>query len=290
MSTFAIHRTLAAALLLACLGACTPSTTQEASTPKRIVSLSGTLSEIVCALGHGSSLVGVDVTSTYPPALAQVPKVGHNRQVAAEGVLALQPHIVLARCKDLTPTLRQQLEAAQVKVVCFDQTYSVAGSQRLVLQVGQELGESAAADSLQQAIGTSCAQARRLTHPGKILFIYARGAGTLMVAGQDTPADALIQLAGGQNAAQGFSDFQPLTAEALVQAAPDVVLLFRSGLGSLGGPAGLMEVPGMAMTPAGKRQAFVALNGQLLTGFGPRLGQAIDSLSILATPYLNSLP
>jgi iron complex transport system substrate-binding protein len=281
----------AALLLLGCLSACQPAApSPAAAVPGRIVSLSGTLSEIVHALGHGQRLVGVDVTSTYPPALASVPKVGHNRQISAEGVLSLQPQLVLARCQDLAPSLLQQLEATQVKVVCLEQTYSVAGTQRLVMQVGEVLGEPARADSLQKAIGKACASTQRLVRPGKLLFIYARGAGTLMVAGQDTPIDALIRLAGGQNAAQGFSDFQPLTAEALVDAAPDVVLLFTSGLSSLGGPAGMLEVPGMAMTPAGKRQAFVALDGQLLTGFGPRLAQAIDSLCTLANPYLLQQP
>lgn len=277
------------AVLLCCLSACKPSVTQEAPTaaPERIVSLSGTLSEIVVALGHGESLVGVDVTSTYPPSLAKVTKVGHNRQISAEGVLSLQPQVVFGLCKDIPPTLDQQLKAAQVKVICFDQEYSVDGSQRLVAQVGEALGEPEAADSLQKDIAATCAKAQRLSRPGRILFIYARGAGTLMVAGQDTPVDALIRLAGGQNAAQGFSDFQPLTAEALVQADPEVVLLFESGLNSLGGPAGLMSVPGMGMTTAGKRQAFIALDGQLLTGFGPRLGQAIDALSTQAAPYLN---
>ncbi len=274
-------------VLSAALVGCNPTPgAAPAESPNRIVSLSGTLSEIIVALGHEANLVGVDVTSTYPPSLARLPKVGHTRQLSVEGILSLQPRRVLAMCKDLSPTLSQQLSAAQVEVICFEQAYSIAGSQGLVQEVADALGSANKGDSIAAAIAMTCADAPRLSRPARILFIYARGAGTLMVAGQETPVDALIQLAGGRNAAQGFTDFQPLTAEALVQADPEIVLLFDSGLKSLGGPAGLMDLPGMAMTSAGRRQAFVAMDGLLLTGFGPRLAEALTQLTERATPFL----
>ena len=61
-------------LLLSTLGA-------AAAPAPRIVSLSGTISEIICDLGRQNQLVGVDVTSTYPAALDKLPKVGHNRNI-----------------------------------------------------------------------------------------------------------------------------------------------------------------------------------------------------------------
>ena len=116
-------------------------------------------------------------------------------------------------------------------------------------------------------------------NPPKVLFIYARGAGSLQVSGQNTSVDQLIQLAGGKNAIQGFSDFKPLTTEALVSANPDYILLFNSGLESLGGIQGLLKIPGIQYTTAGKRQQIIEMDGLLLTGFGPRVGVAIRSLN-----------
>jgi iron complex transport system substrate-binding protein len=113
----------------------------------------------------------------------------------------------------------------------------------------------------------------------KVLFIYARGAGTMMVAGQETPLDKIITLAGAKNAANGFKDFKPLTTEALVAANPDVILLFDSGLESVGGVNGLLKVPGIPQTTAGKQQKIIAMDGQFLSGFGPRVLEAVKELS-----------
>jgi iron complex transport system substrate-binding protein len=91
--------------------------------------------------------------------------------------------------------------------------------------------------------------------------------------------DKMITLAGAENAATGFNDFKPLTAEAMVAANPDVILLFDSGLQSLGGIEGLLKVPGVAQTNAGKNRKVIVMDGQLLTGFSPRVITAIKELS-----------
>src|SRR5690606_33860565 len=112
----------------------------------------------------------------------------------------------------------------------------------------------------------------------KVLFIYARGTGTMMVAGKDTQVGKMIELAGGVNAVNDFADFKPLTAEALVAANPDVILLFDSGLSSLGGIDGLWEVQGNKQTNAGKNRKVIEMDGQFLTGFSQRLGKALEEL------------
>jgi iron complex transport system substrate-binding protein len=250
-----------------------------AAAPPRIVSLSGTVSEIVCGLGLQSQLVGVDVTSTYPEALVKLPKVGHNRTISAEGVLALAPTIVVGTTESLKPEVASQLKSAGVTVQLFSQEYSVAGTKKLIQQVAAAFNASAKAPALMKQLDADLAKAKKPSKAPKVLFIYARGSGTMMVAGQNTPLEKVIGLAGGQNAATGFTDFKPLTAEALVAANPDVLLLFDSGLQSLGGKAGLLKVPGVAQTNAGRNGRVVEMDGQLLSGFGPRLGQATAELA-----------
>jgi iron complex transport system substrate-binding protein len=113
----------------------------------------------------------------------------------------------------------------------------------------------------------------------KVLFIYARGTGTMMVSGRGTPIEKMIELAGGINATPDFENYKPLTAEALVTANPDVILLFDSGLESLGGTDGLLAVQGIAQTNAGKNSRVIVMDGHLLSGFSPRLGKALQELS-----------
>ncbi|MDO7874571.1 helical backbone metal receptor [Hymenobacter sp. ASUV-10] len=273
MKTLFNRLLLSVAVVLLALG------TALAGPAPRLVSLSGTISEIVCALGKQSQLVGVDVTSTYPAALEKLPKVGHSRNISAEGVLALTPTLVVGTTESLKPEVAEQLRAAGVKVQLFKQEYSVAGTARLINEVAATFGASAQAPAVIKQLNADLAKVKKPAAAPKVLFIYARGSGTMMVAGTGTQAAKIIELAGGKNAVTDFADFKPLTAEALVAANPDMLLLFDSGLASLGGKAGLLQVPGIAQTTAGKTGRVIEMDGQLLTGFGPRLGQATAELA-----------
>lgn len=263
-----------------CNNSAKQSADQIADTIK-IVSLNGTLTEVLSGLGLEQNIVGVDVTSTYPVSIQSKPKLGHNRNIAAEGVIALQPDVVLGLKKDFNPTLAEQFRSAGTRLILFDQEYSPAGTKALINAITDSLKVSKAkADSLIKQLDADLTHVGQHAEPKpKVLFIYARGTGTMMVAGEDTNVEDIIELAGGQNAVSGFKDFKPLTAESLVEANPDVILLFDSGLQSLGGVEGLLKVQGVNQTSAGKNKKIVEMDGQFLTGFGPRLGKAVAELS-----------
>ncbi|WP_344978193.1 heme/hemin ABC transporter substrate-binding protein [Compostibacter hankyongensis] len=250
----------------------------QAQTKPRIVSLNGTLSEILCALGLEGQIVGVDITSNYPASLKQKPKLGHNRNIAAENVLALRPTLVLGMEDQFSSALKEQLGVTGARIVVFRQQYSIAGTQKLLQEVAEATGRRPEAKPLQQQFQRQAAGLPFTPTGKKVLFIYARGAGTLLAGGRGTSADEAIRLAGAQNAMQDFSDFKPLSAESLVAANPDIILLFSSGLQSMGGIDGLLKVPGIAQTRAGKNRKIITMDGELLSGFGLRLPQAIREL------------
>lgn len=246
----------------------------------RIVSANGTLSEIIVGLGLEKQLVGVDVTSTYPASLDKIPKIGHNRTIAAEGVIALNPDVIIYTDKSmLSPRVVKQLQSSGKKVVEFKHEFSKEGTVNLIREVGAYFNRKAAAEKMVKSMEADLAKVPKATSPKKLLFIYARGTGTLMVAGADTALDKLFLLTGNKNAVQGFTEFKPLTAESLIAANPDALVLFSSGLESLEGPSGLLKVPGVANTNAGRNRKIVSMDGQLLTGFGPRLGKAALELA-----------
>lgn len=274
-----------AALVLA-LAACQSKKQSEASAAlpdsTKIVSLNGSLSEIVAAIGMEKNIVGTDVTSNFPESLKAKPKVGHNKNINAEGIMALQPDLILGIKKDITPELAAQFKAAGVKLMLFDQEYSVDGTHHLIHAVADSLRAKAKGDSVTGVLDADLAKLK--AHDGqakkpRVLFIYARGAGTMMVGGKGTQVAQAIALAGGENAVTEFSDYKPLTAEALVKANPDVILLFDSGLQSLGGVAGLAKLQGVKETNAGKNNKIISMDGELLSSFGPRLGIAIQQLA-----------
>jgi iron complex transport system substrate-binding protein len=98
----------------------------------------------------------------------------------------------------------------------------------------------------------------------------------------------MIELAGAENAVTGFEGYKPMSAEAVVNARPDVLLMLTRGLESVGGVDGLLEQPGIRLTPAGKNRRIVALDDLLLLGFGPRLGTAVKRLTKTLYPSLQS--
>ncbi|WP_026369533.1 ABC transporter substrate-binding protein [Kallotenue papyrolyticum] len=253
------------------------------SDTSRLVTIGGTVTEIAFALGAGEQVVAVDTSSTYPPAAAQRPKVGYQRQLAAEGVLALNPSAILISSEAGPPEAIEQLRSAGVPLISVPIEYSVAGAQQAIRSVAQALGRIEQGETLIAQMERELAEARQVmagfSDRPRVLFLYARGPNTVNAAGRNTPAQAMIELAGGQNAITEFDGFKPLTPEAAAAAAPDVILMFESGLESLGGIEGLLQVPGIAQTPAGQQRRIVAMDGLYLLGFGPRLGAAVRDLA-----------
>ena len=249
----------------------------------RIVALGGTITEIVFALGAGERVVGVDASSSFPETVNQLPKVAYHRRLSAEGVLSLRPTLVIATTEAGPPEAIQQLKSAGVTVLVLPHEPTVEGAIANIERIAAALDVQARGTTLIQTLKEELQQVQssipQNAAQAKILFLYARGQGTLMVAGQDTSADTMIGLAGGTNAVQGYSGYKPLTSEAAVAAAPDLILLMDSGLESVGGAQGLWQLPGLALTPAGQQGRVLSMDGLLLLGFGPRLGQAVLALN-----------
>lgn len=250
-----------------------------ASSAQRVISLGGPITEIVYALGAQDALVAADLSSTYPEAAAQLPKVGYQRTIAAEGVLALRPTLVLATSEAGPPPAIEQIKKAGVTLTVIPSEHSQEGAKAKIRGVAAALNRTEQGERLCSALDSAMAVATaRRDSAGagpKVIFIYARGAGALQISGQGTAADAMIALAGGKNAVSGYEGYKPLTPEAVLAAAPDVIVMTSSGLQSLGGADGLLRTaPGLDKTPAGKTKRIVALDDELLLGFGPRLGEA----------------
>jgi len=255
-------------------------TTVETKTEAhKIVSLNGAVTEIVAALGHEKEIIGVDVTSTFPETIKTTAKdLGHVRTISIESIIALKPTVILATEKDLSPELAEKIKGAGIEAHIFKQDFTPEGSKKLIADVAGVL-KHADFKALTDKIDADLAKVQPIAKAPKVLFIYARGAGTLMVAGTNTPIEKTIALAGGQNAITEFEDYKPLTPESLIKGNPDVILLFTSGLESLGGVDGLLKIQGVSQTNAGKNKKIIALDGALISGFGPRVGEGVAALN-----------
>lgn len=256
-------------------------TTEVAVSNEKIVSLNGAITETLADLGYENNLVGVDVTSTYPATVKEKAKdLGHVRSLSIESVLALKPTKVYATDKDVTTEQIAQLKSAGISVEIIKQDFSVEGTKELVKTIASSL-KNTNYEAINTKIDTDLKGLKPLATKPKVLFIYARGAGTLMVAGKNTPMEKIIGIAGAENAITEFDDFKPLTPEAVVKSNPDYILMFDSGLQSIGGVDGVLKLEGVSSTTAGKNKKIIAMDGQLVSGFGPRVGEAAVQLNQL---------
>jgi iron complex transport system substrate-binding protein len=255
------------------------------SPSKRIVSLSGFLTEVLFDLGYGKDIIGVDITSMYPSATDSITKLGHISQLNVEALLNLQPDLVFVEEEQLKQSKAlQQLNSTNIKVISITTSHSFYNAVDAARELKKTLTVSdTLIKSMEQKIKQDSVQLAKavstMSEKPRVLFIYARGAGRLLVGGRNTSTEAMIKLAGGINAIQSFDNFKPLTPEALIEAAPDAILMFSSGLQSLDGKKGLEEITGVSQTPAFQNDRIIAMNGHYLTSFGSRVGEAAIDLA-----------
>ncbi|WKK59459.1 hemin ABC transporter substrate-binding protein [Sphingobacterium sp. BN32] len=278
MKTYPLLRTLF--LLLTFVSV---SFSSLANAPKRIISLSGAITEVLDGLGVGKQIIAVDLTSDYPAYISQLPKVSKNRSVTIEALSSFRPDLVLALKGELSADIQVQLQKLKIPFVLVTQEFSSGGLQSFIKTIAkavdQEQNGIALASKLSQDLSNLAKKTKHSSQ--KILFIYARGAGHMSVAGQNTSIDAVIKEAGFQNAMKGFIGFKTYNTEALVAANPDVILLFSFGISSLGGSEGILKMPGVKLTNAGKNQKIVAMDATLLNNYSLRLPEAIAKLQDL---------
>ncbi|TDP32844.1 iron complex transport system substrate-binding protein [Nocardia ignorata] len=246
----------------------------------------GTLAQTVWALGLGDNLVGRSTSASFP-AVADVPNVaGGNGSLSVEAVLALRPSVFLTDTTSAAPAVRDQLRAAGVTVVYFDPDRSMDGVVPQIEAVATALGVPDAGRALGQRtsdeIAAATARVPSADPKPKIAFLYLRSAAITMMAGPGSGADSLITAVGGVDAgtSAGLSEpFTAITSEAMIAASPDVLLVMTDGLKSVGGVDGLVKVPGIAQTPAGRDRRVVDMSDAVVLSFGPNTGRVISALS-----------
>ena len=247
--------------------------------PARIVTLATGAGELIAAMGAGDQVVGRDETSSAPQ-IKSAPIVTKAHQVSAEQVLALTPDLVIIDSATGPVEVLDQIRASGIRVEMLPDTWTVADMALRIDALGGFLGLSASNIALAQESLIPSVPDTSTVGP-RVAFLYLRGPSSIyLLGGEGSGADALIEAAGGVDvgAEAGYEPFTPLTAEALIAAAPDVLLVMTEGLASVGGVDGLRALPGVAQTPAGASGRVIAVDDTVLLSFGARTGALIENL------------
>lgn len=277
--------------LLACAGVllCQLATAADAL-PQRWVSAGGAFSEWVVALGGESKLVGVDSTSQYPRSLHSLAGIGYQRALAAEGILALRPDILVGSNEMGPPPVLEQLKAAGVRIELLSAKPDAQALEHNLTALGQLLGNQAQAQALMDAYGqrlqrqAAWVKQVQQQHPApRVLMLLSHSGGNLQVAGKDTLAAWMINQAGGQSLGE-HNGYKPVSNEAMLALDPEVIIFASSRLEGDAARAALLEQnPILAQTRAGRDGRVVVIDPTLLVGgLGPRVP---DALSMLAAAF-----
>ncbi len=254
--------------------------------------LAGSVAATIQGLGFGDSLVGRDVSTTFPGSedLPLVTTGGHT--INAEAVLALRPTLVITDGTIGPRDVIEQLREAGVDVVFVESEPSFAGAEELARQVAAALGapdggERLAAD-IRDSVASKVSEIASIAPTAaadrvRVMFLYLRGgAGVYYLFGEESGADELIEGLSAVDVAGGIGwvGMKPMTDEALVAADPDLVLVMTDGLASAGGVDGLLAShPALALTTAGQNRRFVDMADGVVLGFGPRSAAVLDALA-----------
>jgi len=248
----------------------------------KLVAIGGSVTEIVYALGEEDRLVARDTTSTWPEAAKELPDIGYMRQLSPEGVLSVGPDGILSIEGSGPPETMAVLQSSGVPLVTIPEGYSAEGVATKIDKVGAALGAEEKAAELAASVRAELAKLAEtvsgIEERKRVLFILSAQGGKILAAGTGTAADAMIRLAGGINAVEGYSGYKALTDEALIEAEPDAILMMDRGAADDHSAAQIMESAALKATPAGEAGLLIRMDGLYLLGFGPRTADAAREL------------
>ncbi len=257
---------------------------------ERIVSATGNASETIVALGLADKLVAVDTTSTLPKTvMAEKPKIGYRRRLSSEGILSMQPDLLILAPDAGPPTVVAQIKAANVPTITIKDEKSINGVIADIQMIAEKLEVAEAAKTLVERIRADEKAVNKLINdyprPPKMVFLMDGGTGQnrMIALGKDTAGDAMINIVGGKNVfAEDFNSIKPVSAEAMVATDMDMIIIASHG----GGKPGTAKIDNatadyvnLALTKAAKNQCIFRIGTVEALGFGPGVAQAAKEIA-----------
>jgi iron complex transport system substrate-binding protein len=254
-----------------------------AADASRVAVAGGSITEIIYFLGEEHRLIAVDRTSNFPAAATQLPQIGYVRGLATEGLLSLKPTLVMGEDDMGPPEVLSQLSQTGIDWVRVPEEFSVEGIAAKVncvagiLDVAPEKLASASKGLNDVALRLTDVERRTDSPTALIILLYQEGAA--IAAGADTSGDGILAMAGFNNALADVSGWKPISAESMIKANPDYLIVTHRAVRTAGGLDKITQSPGVRLTRAGRLGRVIEMDGMSLLGFGPRTLEAAAQLA-----------
>ena len=260
---------------------------EKQSNSERIVCLSKQYNEIIFELNAQQNLVAVDLSSTYPPEIKALPTVGYHRALSTEGILSMEPTMIIHDNNVGPEQVMQQMEKLKIPMMVFKtKGDDIPGAKALVTEMGQYFGREKEADSLNAKLDKDLltaenALAQYTTKPKVVVIHYGRATNVYLTMTENSTTANLIEMAGGTIPIDGDRGMMQLSAEVIAKSSPDVILLTDFGYDRLGTEEQLKSLPGVSTTNAAKNNRIYRVEEHDMVYFGPRTGEVILKLQEL---------
>lgn len=244
----------------------------------KIVSVGGSITETIVALGHENELIGVDQSSIYPKELtSKLPNVGYWLTLPQEGILSLKPEVVIVSNQARPQKVVDDLPKYGIKTYIIEDLPSLKSAKNKILQIGEILREDKKAQEIITRIENNVLKMKeeiKNKKRPKVLFLFSRGEGTVMAAGKQTKPGVMIDLAGGINAVN-TDQYTKISSESILEMNPDVIITSNHA-----GESGL-DKNIVTSTNAGKNNQIYSMDMLLISGFTVRVDSALQELSCM---------
>lgn len=243
---------------------------------ERVVVVGGDLTEVIYALERNEKIVGVDITSYFPPQVNKIPKVGYKRTLSSEGILSLKPDLIITSGFVGPQAVIEQIKSTNIKVEMLNFEESFEGITNKVNKIGELFNANLEAKELNSSLKETYKklEERKISQKNKkkgLFLLSHAGGGKGMVAGRNTSADFLFKMAGLENSAAKFEGHKPVNPESFIDFNPDFVVLSKiPGASEEKLLERILSMPGFNKTNAGKSNNIHFVDAVEYTGFGPR--------------------
>jgi len=278
MQTYTLMLTLA---LLATSCGRFSNKNEKQDNPDRIVCISKQYSEIIFALGAQKNIVAVDLSSTYPPEIKELPTIGYHRALSAETILAMKPTLIL-HDNNIGPVhVVSQLEQLKLPIKTFGNYHpTFEGTDSLIREMGKYFGKEKEAEllckKLHRDMEQALAESKKYSKKPKVLIIhFGRASNVYLVMTKESIAGKMLEWAGGEMAVDAEKGMKQFSPEVVAAANPDIILLTDFGYDRLNGGKEIEKLPGISSTKAFKNNHIFRIEEHDLVYLGPRTGENV---------------
>lgn len=246
----------------------------------RIVCVSKQLNEIIFAVGGDTALVGIDISSTYPPETKRITTVGYHRALSGEGIISLNPTVVWHDGNIAPQQVIDQIKKVGIPMREFHGGSTIDSTKMLIMQVAKEFHNEKKGKELCDKLDADMAKldSARQSYKDKprvLIIHFGQAANKYFVLSRRGIPEQMLEWAGAENAADSTQKWKDLSPEVIAMAQPDVILATDFGYDLQGSLEKFKQLPGISLSPAAKNNRIYRIEEHDLVYFGPRTGENV---------------